>query len=183
MIPSTQHSTVGNHQPIPKPGPVHSSDIGPSPEKSSQHVHKSHLSDSTTTHSLNETCSLDTSNDHLLHLDSPSLSSEQQDTSSVESVEIEFVPDLEDILQSDSTSFSSQDTSSIEIEFVSESKGQVDNAHLSPTDVFLEHHDYELFLLQKILMHHLTISVIRKVMIVKSCVKMTPSLHMPKNLV
>ena len=37
---------------------------------------------------------LDTSCDHLLHLDSPSLSSEPQDTSSVESVEIEFVPDL-----------------------------------------------------------------------------------------
>ena len=49
----------------------------------------------------------------------------------------------------DSTSVSSQDTSSIEIEFVSESEGQLDNAKLSPTDIFLEQHDYELFLLQK----------------------------------
>ena len=43
----------------------------------------------------------------------------------------------------------SQDTSSIEIDFVSESIGQLDNANLSPTDIFLEHHDYELFLLQE----------------------------------
>ena len=33
VIPSTQHSTIGNHQAIPKPKPVHSPDICPSPEK------------------------------------------------------------------------------------------------------------------------------------------------------
>ena len=56
MIPSTQHSTTGNHKPIPKPEPVHSPDICPSPEKLSQDVDKSHLSDSTSsTHSLHET--------------------------------------------------------------------------------------------------------------------------------
>ena len=77
VISSTHHSTIGNHLPAPKPKPVHSSDICPSPEKPSQDEDKSHLSDSTsTTHSLNETGSLDTSGDHLLHLDSPSLSSE-----------------------------------------------------------------------------------------------------------
>ena len=87
VIPSMQHSTIGNHQPIPKPEPVHSPDICPLPEKSSEDVDKSHLSDSTsTTHSLNETCSLGTSGDHLLHLDSPSFSSELQNISSVESV-------------------------------------------------------------------------------------------------
>ena len=74
---------------------------------------KSHLSDSTsTTHSLNETYSLDTSGDHILHLDSPSLSSELQNTSSVKNDEPEPVPDLGDLLQLDSTSVSSQDTSS-----------------------------------------------------------------------
>ena len=84
---------------------------------------KSHLSDSTsTTTNLNEPCPLDTSCDHLCHLDSPSLSSELQDNSSVDSVEIEFLP---------------------------ESEGQLDYVNLSRTDVFLEHHDYELFLLQK----------------------------------
>ena len=87
---------------------------------------------------LNETCSLDTSGDHLLHLDSPSLSSELPNTSSVENVEPEPVPDSEDILQLDSTSVSSQDTSSNEMEFVSESEGKLDNANLSPTDVFSE---------------------------------------------
>ena len=49
MIASTQHSTIGNHQPIPQPKPVHSPDICPSPEKPSQDVDKSHLSNSTGT--------------------------------------------------------------------------------------------------------------------------------------
>ena len=107
VVPSTQHYTIGNHQPIPKPKSVHSSDFCPSPEKPSQDVDKSHLSDSTsTTQSLNETCSLDPSADHLLHLDSPSLSSELQNTSSIDSVEPEPVPDSEDLLQLDSTSVS-----------------------------------------------------------------------------
>ena len=70
VIPSTQQSKIGNHQPIPKPEPVHSPGICPSPEKPSQDVDKSHLSDSTSTaQSLNETCSLDTSGNHGLHLD------------------------------------------------------------------------------------------------------------------
>ena len=121
VICSTQHSTIGNHQAIPKTESVHSPDICTSPEKPSQDVDKSHLSDSpSTTYSLNETCSLDTPGDHLLHLDPPCLSSELQDTSSVENVEPEPVPDSEDLLQLDSTSISSQDKSSNEIEFESE---------------------------------------------------------------
>ena len=84
---------------------------------------KSHLSDSTsTTTNWNETCSLDTSCDHLLHLDSPSLSSELQDTSSVESVEIEFAPGVEEPLESNK---------------------------FSPADVFSVQHDYDLFLLNQ----------------------------------
>ena len=71
---------------------------------------------------MDEACPLDTSCDHLLHLDSPSLSSELQDNSGVDSAEIELLP---------------------------ESEGQLDHTMLSPTDVFSEHHDYELFLLQK----------------------------------
>ena len=84
---------------------------------------------------MNETCSLDTSCDHLLQLDSPSLLSELQDNSIVENTETESVPDFEDLLQLDSNSVSSQDTSSIEFEFVSESEGQLDNANLSPRDI------------------------------------------------
>ena len=88
-----------------------------------QNVDISNLSDPTsTTTNLDETYPLDTSCDHLLHLDSPSLSSELQDNSSVDSVEIEFLP---------------------------ESEGKLGHTNLLPTDVFSGHHDYELFLLQK----------------------------------
>ena len=86
------HSTICNPEPKPsfvldtlnpQSQPVHSPDICPLPDDLPQDVDKSHHSDSTsTTTNLNETCSLDTSCDHLLHLDSPSLSSELQDTSS-----------------------------------------------------------------------------------------------------
>ena len=111
---------------------------------------KSHLSESTsTTTNLNEACSLDTSCDHLLHLDSPSVSSEQQDTSIVESIEPESVPDFEDLLQLNSTSVSSQDTSSIDIEFVSDPEEPLESNKFSPTDAFSVHHDYDLFLLNQ----------------------------------
>ena len=53
-----------------------------------QNVDISHLNDTTrTTTNLDETYPLDTSCAHLLHLDSPSLSSELQDTSSDDSVD------------------------------------------------------------------------------------------------
>ena len=83
----------------------------------------SHLEDviSTTTN-LDETYPLDAPYDLLPILESPSLSSELQDYSSVDRVEIEFLP---------------------------ESEGQLDHTNFTPTDVFSEHHDYELFLLQK----------------------------------
>ena len=71
---------------------------------------------------MKHVCSLDTPCDHLLCLHSPSLSSELQDTTSVESVEIEFVPDLEEPLE---------------------------NNKFSPTDVFSVQHDYDLFLLNQ----------------------------------
>ena len=73
------------------------------------------------TTNLDEACPLDTSCDLLLHLDSPSLSSELHDNSSVDSAEIELLP---------------------------ESEGQLDHTKLSPTDIFSAHHEYELFLLQ-----------------------------------
>ena len=71
---------------------------------------------------FNEACTLDTSCDYLLHLDSPSHSHDLQYNSSVDSVEIEFLP---------------------------ESEGHLDHTKNSPTDLFSTHHDYELFLLQK----------------------------------
>ena len=55
-----------------------------------------HLKDPiSTTTNLDEACPLDTSCDLLPHLDSPSLSSELQDNSSVVSVDIELLPESE----------------------------------------------------------------------------------------
>ena len=88
-----------------------------------QNVDISHLNDPTSTSTnVDETYPMDTSCDHLLHYDSPSPSSELQDTSSADSVENEFLP---------------------------ESEGTLDHTNLSPTNVFSGHHDHELFLLQK----------------------------------
>ena len=129
VVNTNPHSTICN--PEPKPSfvldtpnpqyqPVHSPDICPSPDDPPHDVDKSHLSESTsTTTNLNETCSLDTSCDHLLLLDSPSLSSELQDTSSVE---IEFVPDFEEPLEGNK---------------------------FSTTDVFGVQHNYDFFLLNQ----------------------------------
>ena len=92
------------------------------PDEPPQSVATSHLKDPiSTTTNLDEACSLDTSSDLLHHLNSPSLLSELQDNTSVGSTEIEFLP---------------------------ESEGQLDHTNISPTDVFSEHLDYELVLLQ-----------------------------------
>ena len=42
-----------------------------------------------------------------------------------------------------------QDNSSVEIEFLPESEGQLDHTNFTPTDVFSENHEYEMFILQK----------------------------------
>ena len=124
----TAIQTSGNNPidtPINVPTTIQTSVIkkGIKPVDPPQNVATSHLRDPiSTTTNLDEACPLDTSCDHWIHLDSPSLSSELQDNSSVDSDEIEFLPELE---------------------------GQLDHTNFTPTDVFSEHHDYELFLLQK----------------------------------
>ena len=140
--------------PAPMRPPVHlelaPSKKGINPDDSAQDVDKSHLCDSTsTTITLNETCHLNTSCDHLLHLAPPSTSSELQGNSIVGSTEPESIHDLEGLLQLDSTSVSSLNISSIKTEFLPEFEGQLDHTNLSPIDVFSGLHDYELFLLQK----------------------------------
>ena len=96
---------------------------GTRPDDPPQNVDKPHLSASINTiTNLDVTCTLDTSCDQLLHLDPPSHSYDSQDISSVENVETEFLPKFE---------------------------VQLDYANLSPTDVFLGHHDYDLFLLNQ----------------------------------
>ena len=83
-------------------------------------------------------CPVNTSCDHLPHLDHSSTSLEPQDHSIVGSTETESILESEDLLQLDSISVSSQATCSIETE-----------TNPSPRDVFSEHHNYEMFLLQK----------------------------------
>ena len=114
-----------NATPITVPTIIQTSVIkkGINPVEPPKNRATSHLEDPiSTTTNLDEACPLDTSCDHLIHLDSPSISSELQDNSSVVCVEIEFLL---------------------------ESEEQLDHAKLSPTDLFSEHHDYELFFLQK----------------------------------
>ena len=124
----TNIQTSGNNPidtPINVPTTIQTSVIkkGIKPVDPPQNVATSHLRDPiSTTTNLDEACPLDTSWDHWIHLNSPSLSSELQDNSSVDSDEIEFLP---------------------------ESEGQLDHTNFTPTDVFSEHHEYELFLLQK----------------------------------
>ena len=126
-VPTNIHTSGNNPNdtPITVPTIIQTSVIkkGIKQDKPPQSVATSHQKDPiSTTTNLDETCPLDTSCDHLIHLDSPSLSSETQDNSSVDSIEIDFLP---------------------------ESEEQLDHTNLLPTDVFSEHHDYELFLLQK----------------------------------
>ena len=125
-VPTAIQTSVNNPNdtPITVPTIIQTSVIknGTKPDEPPQNVTTSHLKDPiSTTTNLDEACTLDTSCDHLVHLDSPSPSSELQANSSVDSVEIEFLPG---------------------------SEGQLDLTNLTPTDVFSEQHDYELFLLQ-----------------------------------
>ena len=157
----------------PQSQPVHSPDICHSPDDPPPNVEKPHLSESaSTTTNLNETCSLDTSCGHLLHLDSPSLTSELLDNSIVESIESESVPDFEGLIQLDSTSVSSHDTSSFDIEFVPEHE-RAATFHQQMFSV------YNMTMTcpysTKRLILHLTISIIRTLMSVKSKIKMTSS--------
>ena len=122
-VPTTIQTSGNNPNdtPITVPTIILTSVIknGIKPDEPPQNVATSHLKDPiSTTINLDEACTLDTSYAHLPHLDSPSLSPELQDNSSVDSIEIEFLP---------------------------ESEEQLDHTKLSPTDVFSEHHDYELF--------------------------------------
>ena len=141
---------------------------------------KPHLSVSTsTTTNLNETCSLNTSCDHLLHLDSPRLSSELQDNSIVGSTEPVSVPDFEDLLQLDSTSVSSQDTSSIEIEFLLNLKDNWTMPTFHKQMFSLNTMTMNCSYYKRRFMHHMTISVIRTLMSMKSKIKMSSSFMPP----
>ena len=146
--------------PIHQSRPVHPPYICHLADDPPQNMDKScHLSDPiSTTDNLDESSKRSVSDDHLLHLDTASPSSELQTNSSVDCVD------------------SSVDC--VEIEFLAESVGQLGHANHSPTDAFHEHHNYELFLLKKEIDAHMTISVTRTLISMKSKTKMI-SLFMP----
>ena len=140
------------HEPQIIPGmslPNSTSPPSPAPMRSPIHLELTPYDSTSTTTLFNKTCPLNTSCDHLPHLDHPSISSELKDNSTVGSSESESILDSEDLLQLDSISVSSQATCSIETKFLPEFERQLDHTNLSSTDVFSGHHDYELFLLQK----------------------------------
>ena len=129
------------HRPHLIPGtplPNSTSPSSPAPMKSPIHLELTPCDLISTATPVKKPCPVNTSCDHLSHLDHSSTSLEPQDLSIVGSTETESILESEDLLQLDSISVSSQATCSIETE-----------TNPSPRDVFSEHHDYEMFLLQK----------------------------------
>ena len=164
VIPSTQHSTIGRYQGIPQPKPVLSPDFCPSPEKPSQDVDKSHLSDSTsTTHSLNDTCSLDTSGDHLPHLNSPSLSSELQ-TPQVLNLNLFLI--LRTYFNWILPVFHLKTHPEMKLNLNLKDNWTMSTLHQQMFSVINMTKNCSYY--KRRLMHHLTISVIRKAMLAKS---------------
>ena len=170
------------HKPQIIPGtslPNSTSPPSPAPVKSPIYLALTPCDSTNTTTLVNKTCPVNTSCDHLPYSDHPNISSELTDNSTVGSIEPESILDSEDLLQLDSISISSQATCNIKTEFLPEFKGQLDDTNLSPTDVFSGHYDYELFLLQKRLIHHMTILAMRTHMFMKNKIKMSSSLMPP----
>ena len=130
--------------------------------RDSQDVDKFHLSDSTsTTHSSNETCSLDTSGDHLLDLDCPTLSSELQTPQMLEVLNLNLFLILR-------TYFNWI----LPVSHLKTHPGMKLNLNLKDNWTMPTFHQ-KMFSVNNMIMNcsyykHLTISVIRKVMLVKS---------------
>ena len=120
------------------PLPNSTSPPSPAPMKSPIHLELTPRDLISTTTPVKKPCPVNTSCDHLPHLDHSITSLEPQDHSIVGSTETESILESEDLLQLDSISVSSQATCSIETE-----------TNPSPRGVFSEHHDYEMFLLKK----------------------------------
>ena len=129
------------HRPQIIPGtplPNSTSPPSPAPMKPPIHLELTPCDLISTATPVKKPCPVNTSCDHLPHLVHSSTSLEPQDHSIVGSTETESILESEDLLQLDSISVSSQATCSIETE-----------TNPSPRDVYSEHHDYEMFLLQK----------------------------------
>ena len=125
------------HRPQIIPGtplPNSTSPPSPAPMKSSIHLELTPCDSTSTPTSTNNTCLLNTSCDHQLHLDHPNTSPELQDHSIVGSAELEFILDSEDLLLLDPISVSPQATCNFDTESLPEFKGQLDDTNQKPTD-------------------------------------------------
>ena len=125
------------HRPQIIPGtPLSNSTSPPSPApmKSLIHLELTPCDSISTATPVKKPCPVNTSCDHIPHLDHPSTSLEPQDHSIVGSAEPESILESEDILQLDSISVSPQATCNFETESLPEFKGQLDDINLDPTD-------------------------------------------------
>ena len=121
------------HEPQIIPGtslPNSTSPPSPAPMRSPIHLELTPYDSTSTTTLLNKTCPLNTSCDHLSHLDHPSISSELKDNSTIGSTEPESIHGSEDLLLLDYIVVSSQATCSIETEFLPEFEGQLDHTDM-----------------------------------------------------
>ena len=125
------------HRPQVIPGtplPNSKSPPSPAPMKSPIHLELTPYDSISTATPVKKPCPVNTSCDHLPHLDHPSTSLEPQDHSIVGSAEPESILASEDLLQLDSISVSPQATCNFETESLPEFKRQLDDINQEPTD-------------------------------------------------
>ena len=125
------------HRPQIIPGttlPNSTSSPSPAPMKSPVHLELTPCDSISTATPVKKPCPVNTSCDHLPHLDHPSTSLEPQDHSIVGSAEPESILESEVLLQLDSISVSPQATCNFETESLPEFKGQLDDINQEPTD-------------------------------------------------
>ena len=144
--------------------------------KSPIHLELTPCDSTSTTTLVKKTCPVNTSCDHLPHLDHPSTSPEPQDHSIIGSAELESILDSEDLLQLDSIVSYLKQHAALKLNFFLNSR---DN-WMTPT------YHQQMFSLgtmimncsyyKRRLMHHMTISII---MALKSKIKMSSSHMLP----
>ena len=159
------------HRPQIIPGtplPNSTSPPSPAPMKSPNHLQLTPRDLFSAATPVKKPCPVNTSCDHLPHLDHSSTSLEPQDHSIVGSTETESILESEDLHQLDSISVSSQATCNIETE-----------TNPSARDFSLSTMTMKCSYCKWRLMHHMPISIIMSHMPVKSKIKIPSSLMPP----
>ena len=106
----------------------------PAPMKSPIHLELTPCDSISTATPVKKPCPVNTSCDHLPHLDHPSISLEPQDQSIVGSAEPASILGSEDLFQLDSIGASPQATCNFETESLPEFKGQLDDINQEPIE-------------------------------------------------